>query len=195
MSSATSPFNTLAIINDLAWALFNSNPRNQKKRIMQPQEISSLLRNLHDESVQFLLIGGFAMAFHGFPRATGDIDLWIKNTPDNMMKLREALVNTGFAEAKALRATTQLVAGMTIFNLMETDFRIDLLHNLKLFKEKDFDMCYQRANDGDYQGIPIKILNAADMLDEKKLANREKDTIDISYLQKMLDKLGRGLSR
>ena len=132
----TSPYiKTLFTINELAWNLYNSNSRNVPKKNMNPIEIGKLLKNLKQGNVEFILIGGFAMAFHGFPRATGDIDLWIKNTPENMLRLREALISTGFPEAKALRSTTQLVPGMSIFNLLESDFKIDLLHNLKLFKE------------------------------------------------------------
>jgi predicted nucleotidyltransferase len=186
----TSPYiETLFTINDLAWNLYNSNPLNDAKKIMSPIEIAKLLKNLNQEKVEFILIGGFAMAFHGFPRATGDIDLWIKNTPENMLKLRAALINTGFPEAKALRSTTQLVPGMSIFNLLESDFKIDLLHNLKLFKEKDFDSCHARADEGQYHGITIKILNATDLLKEKESVNREKDGLDISYLKKMLLKI------
>ncbi len=180
---------TLFTINDLAWGLYNSNPQNPSKKNMNPKEVTGLLKNLNAQKVDFILIGGFAMAFHGFPRATGDIDLWIKNTPDNMLKLKSALIETGFPEASALKSTTQLVPGMAVFNLLESDFKIDLLHNLKLFKETDFDLCFSRANEGDYHGITIKVLNATDLLNEKSLANREKDAQDISYLKKLLSKL------
>jgi predicted nucleotidyltransferase len=186
----TSPYiKTLFTINELAWNLYNSNSRNVPKKNMNPIEIGKLLKNLKQGNVEFILIGGFAMAFHGFPRATGDIDLWIKNTPENMLRLREALISTGFPEAKALRSTTQLVPGMSIFNLLESDFKIDLLHNLKLFKEKDFDNCYDKADEGEYNGVTIKVLNAADLLKEKTSANRDKDGQDISYLKKMLLKI------
>lgn len=194
MSDRPSPFATLATINDLAWTLYNSNPANPKKRNMQPKEISLLLNNFKNEDVKFILIGGFAMAFYGFPRATGDIDLWIKNTEENMLKLREALIKTGFQEASALRLTTRLVPGMTILNVLETDFKIDLLHNLKMFEEKHFDVCYRRADNGDHQGVKIKVLSATDMLDEKKLVNMEKDAQDISYLTNMIKKIKDSLS-
>lgn len=199
MRTSSSPYlQALITINDLAWNLYNSNPLNPPKKNMNPPEIKLLLKNLNQERVEFILIGGFAMAFHGFPRATGDIDLWIKNTEENMLKLRTALIETGFPEAKALRSTTQLVPGMAIFNLLESDFKIDLLHNLKLFKEADFDNCFKRANEGNYNGIAIKVLNPTDLLNEKKSANREKDAQDISHLEKLVTKIkniGKGLSR
>ncbi len=156
---------------------------------MNPKEISSLLKNLNTYEVKYILIGGFAMAFHGFPRATGDIDLWIKNTPDNMTRLRDALIATGVAEAKALRTTTQLVGRFTMFNLLESDFKIDLLHNLKAFKETDFDKCFQSSLHADYEGVAIKVMDAHSLLKEKIAVNRDKDQSDINFLHALIDKL------
>lgn len=182
---------TLLTINEVAWVLFNANPENiPKKKNMNPKEITFLLENLYKNNVEYILIGGFAMAFHGFPRATGDIDLWIRNTSENMSNLRAALIKTGFPEARALKTTTQLVGGMTIFNLVESDFKVDLLHNLKFFKETDFEACYKRAIKSDYHGIEIRIIDAQDLLKEKQSLDRGKktDLIDIDHLKGILKK-------
>jgi predicted nucleotidyltransferase len=179
-------------VNEFAWSLFNSNPENETKRNMSTQDLKVLIGNLENQNVQYLLIGGFAMAFHGHVRATNDIDLWIKNTPENMSKLRSALIETGIPEARVLRDTTQLVGGFTVFNLLETDFKIDLFHNLKSFKEADFDRCSKRAKISDYHGLKIPVLSAEDLFLEKKSVAREKDAGDISFLQKLLNKLSPG---
>jgi hypothetical protein len=176
-------------VNDLAWSLYNSNPNNEKKRNMSSPEIKTLIWNLEKNKGKYLLVGGFAMAFHGYVRATHDIDLWIKNTPENMTCLRNALLDTGVAEASAMRVTTQLVAGFSMFNLLETDFKADLMHNLKAFKEMDFDKCFERAKISDYEGLKIPVINAADLLREKKEVHREKDIADISFLETLINKL------
>jgi hypothetical protein len=108
-----------------------------------------------------------------------------------MMNLRQALLDTGIVEASAMQVTTQLVGGFTMFNLLETDFKVDLLHNLKAFKEVDFDQCFLRAKVSDYQGLKIPVLEAADLLREKKAVGREKDVTDISFLEKLISKLKR----
>ncbi len=177
---------TLLGINEIAWGFYNANPRHQKKKDMAPKEIQLLLENLDNYQVRYLLIGGFAMAFHGFARATGDIDLWIENTPDNMSRLREALIISGFTEASALQKTTQLVPGFAVFNLLESDFKIDLMHNLKAFKETDFDACYKQSTAAVYNGINIHVINATDLLNEKIKTNRVKDQTDIEYLKSLL---------
>lgn len=184
-----SAIDNILLVNDLAWSLYNSNPDNAKKKNMGTPEIKALIQNLEKNNVLYVLIGGFAMAFHGHVRATSDIDLWIKNTPENMRNLKRALMDTGIAEASALRDTTQLVGGFTMFNLLETDFKVDLLHNLKAFREVDFDRCMERAKISDYQGVKIPVLSAEDLLFEKKEVSREKDIADISYLEKLISRL------
>ena len=136
---------------------------------MAPKEISLLLQNLNKFEVRYLLIGGFAIAFYGSPRATGDIDLWIENTADNMVRLKDARISIGLSEASALQKTTPLVAGFSVFNFLPSDF-----------KDTDFSACYARATDSEYNGIPIKVLEARDLLKEKSKANRLKKTWWIS---------------
>jgi hypothetical protein len=126
------------------------------------------------------------MAFHGLPRATGDINLWIDNNPDNMERLKKSLIETGFSEASALRKTTQLAPGFAIFNLLESDFKIDLAHSIKAFKEEDFNACFHRAKIADYKGVDVPVMDATDLLTEKIKTNRLKDLVDIDFLKKLL---------
>lgn len=184
-----SAIDNLMEVNEFAWTLFNSNADNEAKKNMSPKDLKILLSNLDNHKVKYLLIGGFAMAFHGHVRATDDIDLWIKNTPENMQRLKQALVESGMPEARVLRDTSQLVGGFTVFNLLESDFKVDLFHNLKLFKEVNFDECFMRAKVSDYHGIQIPVLSANDLLNEKKSVARSKDSEDISFLQNLLNKI------
>lgn len=176
-------------VNELAWALYNSNPANEMKTMASKDDVILLVGNLNKHGVRFILIGGFAMAFHGHVRATNDIDFWIENTPENMDKLRQALLDSGVAEAQIMRNTMQLVGGFTVFNLMETGFQIDLMHNLKAFKEIDFNQCYARVQRANYNGVDIPVLNAEDLLKEKRETNRDKDQGDISFLEALIVKL------
>lgn len=114
------------------------------------------------------------------------IYLWIENTADNMVRLKDALISTGLSEASALQKTTPLVAGFSVFNFLESDFKIDLMHNLVEFKDTDFSTCYARATVSDYNGIPIKVLEARDLLKEKSKANQLKCLVDIDFLRKLL---------
>lgn len=185
----SNPLDVIFQVNELAWALYNSNPANEMKAMASKDDVTLLVGNLNKHGVRFILIGGFAMAFHGHVRATNDIDFWIENTPENMDRLRQALLESGVAEAQIMRNTMQLVGGFTVFNLMETGFQIDLMHNLKAFKEIDFNQCYARVQRANYNGVDIPVLNAEDLLKEKRETNRDKDQGDISFLEALIRKL------
>jgi hypothetical protein len=98
---------------------------------------------------------------------------------------KNALLDTGVAEASAMRVTTQLVADFSMFNLLETDFKADLMHNLKAFKQIDFDQCFERTKISDYEGLKIPVINAEDLLYEKKEISLEKDIADVSFLKNL----------
>lgn len=183
------PLDQIVHVNQLAWALHNSNPSNEKKMTANNNDVGLLVSNFNKHNVRFILIGGFAMAFHGHVRATHDIDFWIENTPENMEGLKQALIDCGITEAHVMRNTTQLVGGFTVFNMMSSGFQIDLMHNLKAFKEIDFSTCYERVQMADYYGVSIPVLNAEDLLKEKKETNHPKDQTDISFLEDLMSRI------
>lgn len=173
-------------VNELANEFYNSNPAHAQKLDLRHPDLQHLINSLEKYQVRYILIGGFAMAFYGHVRATNDLDLWIRNDPANMKNLREALIDAGYTEAKALQATTQLVPGMAIFNMLESGFKLDLMHFLKAFREVDFDACYNRASNSTFRGTTLKVLAAQDMPVEKQSVNREKDLTDISFLKNLI---------
>lgn len=60
-----------------------------------PTEFSELLRSLNAHEVKYLVIGGYAVAFHGHPRTTGDIDIWVEQSEENARRVVEALMPSG----------------------------------------------------------------------------------------------------
>ena len=61
-----------------------------------PQDFKELLQLLNSKKIEYLVIGGYAVAFHGHPRATGDLDIWVAISKDNAHKIVEALKEFGF---------------------------------------------------------------------------------------------------
>jgi hypothetical protein len=89
--------NLFSAVNRVAVSFYNANPQHT---LMAPidlndDEVYSFLKTLEELGVKYLLVGDFAMAFHGFVRATNDLDLWIKYTPGNINKLKTALARHG----------------------------------------------------------------------------------------------------
>jgi hypothetical protein len=60
------------------------------------QDFKEFIQSLNDNGVRYLVIGGYAVAFHGYPRYTRDIDIWIEMSPDNAARIVRALVRFGF---------------------------------------------------------------------------------------------------
>src|SRR5205085_5947624 len=79
--------------------------------ITLPPDFKEFLRLLNAHGVEYLLIGGYAVGYHGYPRATGDIDIWIELNPDNAARTVAVLREFGFdspqlSEAAARRIST-----------------------------------------------------------------------------------------
>src|SRR6266487_1579909 len=64
--------------------------------ILLPPDFKEFLQLLNDHQVEYLLIGGYAVGYHGYPRATGDMDIWVAVNPDNATKLVAVLTAFGF---------------------------------------------------------------------------------------------------
>ncbi len=84
-------FASLGRLNRLAGKLYRSNPVNKKALVMDisSDDVHQLLRNLNRYNVKYLLVGGMAGVVYGHIRTTQDMDLWIKNAPDNTKALVE----------------------------------------------------------------------------------------------------------
>lgn len=185
-SSDNRNFNILDNVLLSALIFHNANPAN-KKMNLNPQRTKDLLQKLHDRDVKYMIVGGYAIAFHGNIRATVDLDLWIRNDPENMKNLRLALQDVGFPEAVALRETSQLVAGFSQIKDISSDLIIDLIHNLKALKEKDFDACYSQSILADYNGAPVRVIDLHSLYREKLASGRPKDADDIAFIKRRLD--------
>ena len=91
-------------------------------------DFAEMLRALSAEGVEYLLVGAYAMAAHGVPRATGDIDIWVRPSPENANRVLRALARFG-APLSDLTAT-DLQRDGTVFQLGVPPRRIDLLTSI-----------------------------------------------------------------
>lgn len=173
-------------VNELAVSFNNANPSSKKMVSIdfRDDDIFKFFHSLQQREVKYLLVGGFAMAFHGYVRATHDLDLWIKDDPANLERLKVVFSENevpGMDKVKSL----QLVAGFTEFKVGTSGFVVDPMTSLKAFSAFDFDSCYARAKPGEFKGIQFKVIHAMDMLKEKEATNRPKDQADIEHLRRM----------
>lgn len=173
-------------VNELAVSFNNANPLSSPMSAIdfRDKDVFQFFHDLEKRKVKYLLVGGFAMAFHGYVRATSDLDLWIKDDPENIEKLKLVFSENGVVGIEKIKSL-QLVAGFTQFKVGNSGFVVDPMTSMKAFNSFDFDRCYERAKPGEFNGIHFKVIHMNDLLKEKEATNRPKDQADIIHLREM----------
>lgn len=141
------------------------------------QDFKEFLQSLNDNNVRYLVIGGYALAFHGHPRYTKDLDIWIGMEGDNAAKIIQALDDFGFASLD-LKAEDFLEPD-TVIQLGYPPSRIDLLIGLK---GAVFDECYANRQVELIDGVQVNVIDGANLVRLKREAGRPQDLADIDNL-------------
>ncbi len=177
---------SLGRLNRLAEKLYRANPLNKRKITMDisSDDVQNLLEGLNRFQVRYLLVGGMAGVVHGHIRTTQDMDLWIKNDEVNTKALINALLASEVVGANLLQGRP-LIFGWTSVRFGLSGFELDLGHSLKAFSEADFDACYKRALQADFDGIAFQVIHLRDLIKEKMATARPKDLADLEELQRI----------
>ncbi len=136
------------------------------------------LAALNRHGVRYLVIGGYAVAFHGYPRATKDLDLWLEATPANAERTLGA-VREFFSETLGLEVSDFLSPG--VIQLGYAPNRIGLV----VLPEGDptFTEAYARARETRAGGIPVRVVSKEDLLALKRAFGRTQDLADVDALE------------
>lgn len=147
------------------------------------EEILKLWSLLNKHSVNYIMVGGFASALHGFNRNTEDVDIWIRDTIENRKALRATLKELGIGDFESIE-TSQFIPGYTSI-LLNSGFELDIMTSLKGFEQERFEACYQTAPTAEIENIPVKFLHINQLIEAKKASSRSKDLIDLEELEKI----------
>jgi hypothetical protein len=147
------------------------------------EEILNFWKALQNQAVQYILVGGYAINFHGYQRFTGDLDIWLKDTLENRQKLRQAFIDCNMGDYPMIEYM-QFVPGWTDFYL-NNSLRLDILIDMKGLEGYSFDECLQMASIADIEGIKIPFLHINQLIENKKQVNRPKDQIDVIALEEI----------
>lgn len=146
-------------------------------RISLDPNFKEFLELLNSAGVKYLLLGGYAVNFHGYHRFTGDLDVWIAVSPDNSQRVSEALQTFGFP---ATRVPPSLFLEMgKIFMFGRVPVRIDLLTNPS---GVEFDGCHARRIEADLDGVRVPVISLEDLKANKLASGRGKDLLDLKHL-------------
>jgi predicted nucleotidyltransferase len=132
---------------------------------------------LNAKRVDYLVVGGYALAAHGHPRYTGDIDFWVQPTAHNLSRLMQVLTEFGFA---SLGLSAKDFAPDTVVQLGQPPRRIDLLTHID---GVEFEACFARRDSVQVDGIALNIIGLTDFKTNKRAVGRLKDKADLETLE------------
>lgn len=141
-----------------------------------------MLFALIDHEVEFLLVGGYAVIYYGYIRATGDMDIWLKPTNENKKKLLKVFKNLQFDPNGIEKISKMDFTEAVIFHIGDEPERIDFLSRVQGLNFDDAWEQKQFLNTNNYQ---IPFLHLDDLITNKFLVNRSKDKADIENLLKI----------
>jgi hypothetical protein len=131
---------------------------------------------LNAEGVEYLVVGGYALAAHGHPRYTGDIDFWVRPSSDNVSRLLTVLQRFGF-ESLGLKAAD--FGPDSVIQLGQPPRRIDLLTAID---GVEFDACWGRREHVTVDGVALAVIGLDDFATSKRSSGRLKDLADLESL-------------
>jgi len=128
--------------------------------------------------VRYLIVGGYAVAYHGYPRYTKDIDIWIWVNPENAERIVKALRDFGF-ESLNLKAS-DFLEPETIIQLGYAPNRIDLIMGLP---GVDFEDCYAQRVEVEIEEVRLMFIDLESLKKSKKASGRLQDLADLENLK------------
>lgn len=143
---------------------------------MLSQDFREFIQSLRDNDVRYLVVGGYAVALHGYPRYTKDMDIWIEMSQINAAKILMALDQFGFGSM-----------GFTAEDFLNSDIviqlgyppnRIDLLTSLS---GVDFETCYEARIEVEVENLSINFIDLENLKKNKRASGRAQDLADLEY--------------
>jgi len=140
-------------------------------------DFEDFLRLLEVHRVDYMIVGGYAVAYHGFPRFTKDIDVFFSDEADNLARLQAALVDFGFQAASVPLET--LGRPDAVLAIGVEPVRIDLLNRIAGVRYAD---ARPKTVRGRYGGVEVTFIGKEDLLRNKRASGRPRDLGDIDEL-------------
>lgn len=144
---------------------------------MFDQDFREFIASLNNNNVRYLIVGGYAVAFHGYPRYTKDIDIWVELEPTNAQNIIEALKQFGF-DSLGLEPEDFLVASQ-IIQLGYPPNRIDLITTLV---GVEFQECFASRRETIIDGLVVNFIDIENLKRNKLASGRPQDIADVSNL-------------
>ena len=142
-----------------------------------PSDFKEFLNLLRSHGVKYLLIGGYAVIYHGFPRATGDMDIWIAVDPENAQRMVDTIRDFEFATPDLTPAL--FLQDNSMVRMGNVPVRIEILTRVS---GVGFEECYRDRIVDRMDGVEVSLISLRDLLANKRASGRHKDLMDLEEL-------------
>jgi hypothetical protein len=142
------------------------------------QDFREFIESLNDNQVHYLVVGSYAVALHGYPRYTKDMDIWIENSGENAANMINAMEQFGFTSLGL--DENDFVAEDQIIQLGYAPNRIDLLTTLP---GVEFIACYQKRTQVENDGVMVNFIDLENLRKNKKASGQLQDLADLEHLE------------
>jgi len=142
-----------------------------------PQDFKEFLRLLTDHEVEYLLIGGYAVGYYGYPRTTADMDIWVALDEKNAARLVDVMTEFGMASGEV--TPSLFLEPGNIVRMGLPPVRIEVLNEID---GVDFTECKNRAMNATVDGVPVRLISLRDLRANKRASGRYKDMDDLEHL-------------
>jgi hypothetical protein len=152
--------------------------RHLDRNLLNPDFVE-FLQCLHTESVEAILVGGYAVVLHGYFRTTGDMDVWIRPTSENYRRMRAAFAAFGLPTEAISEAAFLDASQVDVFTFGRPPMAIDILTKVKGL---DFDETFEMAEEIRVDDAPLRLIHLNHLKQAKRAADRNKDRDDLEHL-------------
>lgn len=140
-----------------------------------PSDFKEFLRLLNFHKVEYLLIGGYAVNYYGYPRATADMDVWVGISPANAERTAAALREFGFSQAMP----DLFMEPGKVIRMGVPPFRIEVLTTVS---GVEFPDCFRKRAVVDIGGLLVFLIAIDDLRTNKRASGRTRDLVDLEQL-------------
>jgi Nucleotidyl transferase of unknown function (DUF2204) len=144
-----------------------------------PRDFRDFIGLLNARRVRYLVVGGYAVAYHGYPRTTGDIDIFIELSRRNAAAMVEVFQRFGFADS-AIRPEFFMDKGEVV-RLGREPLKLEILNDISGVTFAD---CYRRRVRARIEGLGVNFIDLPDLVRNKRASGRDKDKLDLKNLPK-----------
>jgi len=141
------------------------------------KDFKELLELFNEHNVEYMIVGAYALAYHGVPRFTGDIDIFVHSTSENAQKILSALTDFGFGSLNL--SIDDFKNPDSVVQLGVPPIRIDIITSISGVSWEEADTGKEK---GMYADLPVYFLGRKQYIDNKRAIGRKKDLADLESL-------------